>query len=883
MPAIQVARTDTFELQRQKINQIGQQIFNVTAGGSDLSTGNLKLGNGTKLLPSLSFDSQHDLGLYKPSSNRFGFVGSGKKIIDFDISKLISYKDFIVQQNTIINSGLSLNNAGSNYDPGVYTNVDVIGGTGDNATFNINVTEYIGTITNSGKNYNSGSFTGITLSGGSGSGNIVSFDVEEISGTIFGGSNYIPGNYQNVPLLDGSGTGALANIDITGTIGVNGTIASPGTGYSNHTNVTVQVLNVPVQTFVVTTVTNPGTPPPDNVYVIDGDTQPSLTLVRGNTYRFDISDPSMADHPLSFNNDIGQGLPSADFVVIPKGSRGQPGAFIDIIVKPTAQITSSYIYVCTVHPGMGGLISVVSGSQTTYGSGLFSVVSTSGGSVSSFNISDATSLNDYSVGDQVTFYTGDLSQSATGSGFSYIISGFSYNGSITGVQVVDSGSDYEINDVLTVSNTDLGGAGSGFTYTITTEPGIVKNLTFLDKGTGYSVSDTLSLPSGLSGVSTVIPGTKFNVSTTLNTASPQITVSSTNGIVAGMTVSGSQINVGQINQGTTVLSVDSSTTLTLSSNPTVSGTATLGFISPVLNQLSITDTSTLNIGDIIVVDSGSAILDEVTTVTNIIDATTLEFSPTSIQAGSAVINIIPPYGVGTTQFEYTINALGSVETYSVSNPGNGYAVGDLISVNPQSLTQPIEKTVTVSRISRINFLSGSQPVSGSIVAGNDVLNPDAQQPISSEVLEVFSSAGNITSIIVTGVSFLDGSNLIKSGSPSNVYVVDTVDDLGNRFFIDEVFNPNLQLYVGNTYKFDLSDSSVSSDEFALSQFPDGIWNKVENLTTSLSITTATISVSSSIGIIPGMLVTVISGDGALLPDTRVISINGIMLFYLKLH
>jgi hypothetical protein len=66
MPAINVARTDTFELQRQKINNIATQIFDISDGGSDLSTGNLKLGNGTKNVPSLAFTTDSTLGLYKP-------------------------------------------------------------------------------------------------------------------------------------------------------------------------------------------------------------------------------------------------------------------------------------------------------------------------------------------------------------------------------------------------------------------------------------------------------------------------------------------------------------------------------------------------------------------------------------------------------------------------------------------------------------------------------------------------------------------------------------------------------------------------------------------------------------------------------------------------
>ena len=90
MPAIQVARTDTFEQQRQKINQIGNQIFNVTAGGSDLSTGNLKLGDGLVSAPSLAFVSDASLGIYKAASGTIGFVSASKKLSDIS-SQFVKY------------------------------------------------------------------------------------------------------------------------------------------------------------------------------------------------------------------------------------------------------------------------------------------------------------------------------------------------------------------------------------------------------------------------------------------------------------------------------------------------------------------------------------------------------------------------------------------------------------------------------------------------------------------------------------------------------------------------------------------------------------------------------------------------------------------------
>ena len=133
MPAINVARTDTFEAQRQKINQIGTQIFNVTSGGSDLAAGNIKLGDGTQGAPSLAFDTDNTLGFYKPRASTIGYVASGKKLLDITSENLLFYKNFAVRQEKVAANGITFLNLGSNYDAGSYTGVLLTGGSGSSA------------------------------------------------------------------------------------------------------------------------------------------------------------------------------------------------------------------------------------------------------------------------------------------------------------------------------------------------------------------------------------------------------------------------------------------------------------------------------------------------------------------------------------------------------------------------------------------------------------------------------------------------------------------------------------------------------------------------------------------------------------------------------
>ena len=143
MPAINVARTDTFETQRQKINQIGTQIFNVTSGGSDLAAGNIKLGDGTQTAPSLAFDTDNTLGFYKPRASTIGYVASGKKLLDITSENLLFYKNFAVRQESCCGTFL---NFGSNYDAGSYTGILLTGGSGSSAVGDFIVTEFDGTL-----------------------------------------------------------------------------------------------------------------------------------------------------------------------------------------------------------------------------------------------------------------------------------------------------------------------------------------------------------------------------------------------------------------------------------------------------------------------------------------------------------------------------------------------------------------------------------------------------------------------------------------------------------------------------------------------------------------------------------------------------------------
>ena len=106
------------------------------------------------------------------------------------------------------------------------------------------------------------------------------------------------------------------------------------------------------RTFTVTVVSTGS----GNKYFIDGVQQPTLELVEGATFRFDVSDSSMGAHPFKFSTTSdGTHSGGSEYTtgVTTAGTPGSSGAYTQIEVASGAP---TLYYYCTNHSGMGGTI-----------------------------------------------------------------------------------------------------------------------------------------------------------------------------------------------------------------------------------------------------------------------------------------------------------------------------------------------------------------------------------------------------------------------------------------------------------------------------------------------------------------------------------------------
>ena len=543
----------------------------------------------------------------------------------------------------------------------------------------------------------------------------------------------------------------------------------------------------------------------------------------------------------------------------------------------------------TVTEYVGNFLSEGSG----YNSGNYNDINLSGGSGSGAIVSFSVpgiqgeiinAGNGYLYDEEIFGFYSDVPLTG-GSGTGAIASiNISESGEVLSVSITNSGQGYLQDDILSVDNSDVGGQGSGFEFQITSSPGTVQDFQFSEKGIGYEINDVLTLPGEVTGIVTNLKGQVSGISTTLSDSSPIITVDDTTGIVAGMSVTQSFIDdIGFLDFDTTVLSVDNATQITLSKTPTTSGSATLNFTSPGnLTEISVSSTEGIFTGSLVTQTAGTGILAPDTTVSFVdISTNTVTLSQQPEQAGTATLSFAPPYGVPSEDFDFEITNIGEIENFSISEGGNGYSLLDILSINPSNLTQSITYSVINKSVVEVTF-TNSLP--SSTFSVGDILNiKDDPSENDLQIYKIKTSSGNITSILIDYNSFPlleQGTILIKEDTTTPEYEIDTVSGLQYRYFINTgsgfELTPNITLYAGSNYIFDLSDSSNSAHPFNLSKFKGGIWGAslIEGITTTLSTSSNQIVVDDATGILPEMSVEVTQGTGSLVFGTTVESVNG---------
>lgn len=629
------------------------------------------------------------------------------------------------------------------------------------------------------------------------------------------GQNYDPGTYLGVSLLGGSGSSAVADIEVFEFVGS----STIGNGYYSGTF---------------------------NNILLEGGTG------SGTAINFTI------DPIIGTITQIGSLYPAGTTNSVPLVGGSGSGAVADI--------TASLLTVSIDNPGS----SYIDGTYTSVpltggnGSGAVADIEILGGSVIAVTIVDS------GIGYGNTDILGiDLSP-APGSGASFNVT--QIPGEIVDVIITNSGSGYLQNDVIGADY----GTGSGFLFTVTNNPGVLENFDFFVRGSGYSVGDILTLPGTISNVTTTLEAEVANISANLVAATPSITVSSTAGIQQGYIISNVS-GPGSVVPGTTVQSIDGPTQLTMDRNPDFDGSAVLTFTPPNPTELTVSDATGIVPGSIVNVTTGPGSIPSGTTVISA-SGTTVVISNPPDGSGSATLSFDPPYGPGTG-WSFTISGVGSIGSIAIdpNNLGIGYLTGDELFVNSTELSSPITYTVSALTCQELKFI-GTVNQSSSGLQEGDLIEVQGSGGAGSSILKIYTDgSGNILSLIVPDGNYQPGDVVVELGG-GPTFTIDTVET-GDRFFIDtgsgSAIHPDLTLYVGNTYVFDISDSSLSSHQFALSEFPDGSNSpsRVENLSTILDTSISTVTLTDTTGILPGMSIEVASGTAVLSASVKVLSVD----------
>lgn len=207
-----VAKTDSFEKQRQIINLIGQDLLDLTTA---TGAGAFSLSDGTVSSPGLFFTNSTNTGIYRGQGKSLNITSDGIGVASFTSTSFTSLLPIKTLSSTVElgTGGITISSAGSGYSGGTYPNVPFTGGSGRDLRGTVEVNAFTGDITNAGSGYVEGNYTDITMTAAGGTA-VVDIVVEgiEVFTTNIGTGGTQTGTYSNVPLTGGTGSGATATI-----------------------------------------------------------------------------------------------------------------------------------------------------------------------------------------------------------------------------------------------------------------------------------------------------------------------------------------------------------------------------------------------------------------------------------------------------------------------------------------------------------------------------------------------------------------------------------------------------------------------------------------------------------------------------------------------
>ena len=195
-----------------------------------------------------------------------------------------------------------------------------------------------------------------------------------------GSTTATSGTNRNITQVD-TVADAVANVNL-----VAASIGDVNTVEDNITNVNAVAGAIAGSQTYTVTVTNPGG---GNIFVLDGNNNPAITLTKGFTYTFDQSDPSNVGHTLQIR-DASDNVynPGGSAQVVTAGSGGGPGSAgaKTVFVVPANAPTTGLRYYCVAHgEGMGNTITTANndlGAVAAIGASNLNTVATNAESTS---------------------------------------------------------------------------------------------------------------------------------------------------------------------------------------------------------------------------------------------------------------------------------------------------------------------------------------------------------------------------------------------------------------------------------------------------------------------------------------------------------------------